>query len=37
VKIRGELFLAKDLGYGETLQLISQLEEVSPATAGLKA
>jgi four helix bundle protein len=31
------LILAKDLGYGDTLQLMSQLEEVSPATAGLEA
>ncbi len=31
------LILAKDLGYVDTLQLMSQLEEVSPATAGLEA
>jgi hypothetical protein len=29
--------LAKDLGYGDALQLMYQLEEVCPPTAGLKA
>ena len=32
-----DLILAKDLGYGDTLQLMSQFEEVSPSAVGLEA